>query len=72
MFDGIYYLIPRRAIEVSPPRVTLFATTPPPPPAINKHLDPGENYDMCQYLITASENSVDDILRTNVETTWIP
>ena len=59
MFDGIYYLISCRAIEISPPRTTLFAPpSPPPPPAINKLLDPWENYDMCQYLITVKTVSM--------------
>ena len=64
MFDGIYYLITCRAIEVFPPRATLFAPPPPSLPRQSTSISTREKIMTCD-----SENSVDDILRTNVETT---
>ena len=71
MIDGIYYLIFCRAYEVFPPRATLFAPPPPPPPGNQQASQPVRKL-WHVTVLNNSGNSIDDILRTNVETTWIP
>ena len=45
--------------------------TPPPPPGNQQASQPVRKLGHVTVLIN-SENSIDDILRTNVETTWTP
>ena len=74
MFDGIYFLISYRAIEVFPLGATLFAQPPPPPPQQSTSISTREKiltYDS-RPLLNNNETSVDDILGTKVETTCIP